>query len=502
MSGAYTASPDEIRHFMSITNCGHDQAKFMLEASHGNETLAMGMLSAPQAGQPGLGQGLMLVEFPLSIIRLLGGLVTSVVLAIVSILNRMYIQLVPGPARRRMTGLVRSHDIDSSEQARCFIQQFKAKFGDRHPRFIDSGIRQSTSAAKEQHRFLFTYLHSPEHQDSAKFCEDVLCSPVVVEYVNEHFVCWGGDVTFTDPYVLATRLSVTSYPHIALLNVASDNRVQVVASLAGCVNVEKLLAAMMNAQDEQGALLVAQRAEKLLEAMTNAQDEQGALLVAQRAEVQERDFNRRLLAEQNDEYEASLAADREREARRQKEREAEEAERKAQEEAEAIALAELAEQKRLVAEAAEAEAKRNAELEASLEARRAEKKLSLPEEPGPEVSSSFVALVRVRLPDGTSCQRRFLASHNIGNVFDLVYSLDSTNYHRFSLVSNYPRKTFNAPDDVAVTLEEAGFTPNGSLFRHPAAVEQRQKRYPSTTRCDCPTEVDLKPGSNSSSHTT
>ena len=40
-------------------------------------------------------------------------------------------------------------------------------------------------------------------QDSRAFCTDVLCSPSLVEYVNSHFVCWGGDVSFTDPYLVS-----------------------------------------------------------------------------------------------------------------------------------------------------------------------------------------------------------------------------------------------------------------------------------------------------------
>eukprot|EP00798_Chlamydomonas_sp_ICE-L_P007586 gene7585-741_t len=126
------------------------------------------------------------------------------------------------------------------------------------------------------------------------------------------------------------------------------------------------------------------------------------------------DFTRRLLAEQNDVYEVSLAADHERAQR------VEEESRKAEEERKALKEAE---------EKARREAKRGA----------------LPAEPALDAAGG-VALVRVRLPDGSNCSRRFLGSHTIGHVFDLVYSLESTNYAKFDLVNNCPRQVYSSPD--------------------------------------------------------
>eukprot|EP00798_Chlamydomonas_sp_ICE-L_P007584 gene7583-738_t len=129
------------------------------------------------------------------------------------------------------------------------------------------------------------------------------------------------------------------------------------------------------------------------------------------------DFTRRLLAEQNDMYEVSLAADRERAQR------VEEESRKAEEERKAL-------------EEAEEKARR---------ARREAKRGALPAEPALDAAGG-VALVRVRLPDGSNCSRRFLGSHTIGHVFDLVYSLESTNYAKFDLVNNCPRQVYSSPD--------------------------------------------------------
>ena len=37
-------------------------------------------------------------------------------------------------------------------------------------------------------------------QDTDYFCRETLCNPEVVEYVNNNFLCWGGDIRYTDTF--------------------------------------------------------------------------------------------------------------------------------------------------------------------------------------------------------------------------------------------------------------------------------------------------------------
>jgi len=345
-------------------------------------------------------------------------------------------KVLPAPIMRTVRSAAAAftghgEDIDPAQQAQRFIQSYKAAYGDRHPRFIEASIRQATTQAKSEYKFLMVYLHSPEHQDTDKFCSDVLGSPELVTYANQHFVSWGGDVRYTDAYQLSGRLGVTAYPYVALLNTALDNRVQLIAAVQGLLPAEQLLAVMVRSVEEQGALLVAQRAE-----------------------LMERENDRLLREQQNAEYEQSLAADREREARREEERRKAEAEQRAREEEEARQQA-----------AQQAEEKRKADKVNTIQRRREEKRASLPPEatPGQGVAT---ALVRVRLPDGANTQRCFQADHLVQHVFDLVDSLDSTTFLSYNLSSNYPRKVFTQADGH-VTLEAAGLTPNATLFVQP-----------------------------------
>jgi FAS-associated factor 2 len=90
-------------------------------------------------------------------------------------------------------------------QAQHFVTKFNAQYGDSHPAWLQESWRQAATLAHQQFKFLFVYLHSPEHDDSEGFIRDVLCAPSIMEYVSEHFVAWGGDVRQPDAFALSTR---------------------------------------------------------------------------------------------------------------------------------------------------------------------------------------------------------------------------------------------------------------------------------------------------------
>ncbi|KAJ9525634.1 hypothetical protein QJQ45_003344 [Haematococcus lacustris] len=323
---------------------------------------------------------------------------------------------------------------EPAAQAVEFIQQFQARYGDRHPVFEVAGVQQALQTARAAHKFLLVYLHSPLHEDTDLFCHRVLCSPAVVDSTSQHVVCWGGDVRKPDAHALTYRLGATTYPFVALLTLGTDNQVRMVSACQGCGLLP------------EGALLAL---------LTRTVADQGAMLVAQRAELQEREMARRIMSEQNAEYEASLAADRQREAARQQELQEQEAAARRAAEAEAAARA-----------AVEAEAARLEALASTIQQRRRDKRAALAPEPAP--GTAGVALIRVRLPDGVNAVRSFLPDATVGHVFDFVDSLDSTNYLNYNLVSNYPRKVFERDGAMAAaSLREEGLAPQAALFVQP-----------------------------------
>ncbi len=55
-------------------------------------------------------------------------------------------------------------ELDPAGQAAAFVTAFKSAYGDRHPRWQESGWRVACQQARREFRFLFVYLHSPEHE--------------------------------------------------------------------------------------------------------------------------------------------------------------------------------------------------------------------------------------------------------------------------------------------------------------------------------------------------
>ncbi|GIL47879.1 hypothetical protein Vafri_4512 [Volvox africanus] len=327
-------------------------------------------------------------------------------------------------------------ELDPTGQAANFLAAFKAAYGDRHPRWQESGWRVACQQARREFKFLFVYLHAPEHEDTDLFCRTVLTCPDVVDYVNTNFMSWGGDVTASDAFVLSqqTQMAATRFPYVALLSMApADNRVQLVATASGPA-----------IEDPQSLLTL------LRGAVANF----GALLAAQRAEIEEREHARRLVEEQDAEYEASLAADRRREAERAEERRRQEEEDQRR-----------VEEERRAREAADAEAARLADAAATIERRRQAARAALL--PEPPAGSEGSAAIRLRLPDGTNVARCFPKRATLQAVFDFVDSLDATSYNRYHLAASYPRRVFLRAAHGPASLQELQLVPQAALFVQP-----------------------------------
>lgn len=142
--------------------------------------------------------------------------------------------------------------------------------------------------------------------------------------------------------------------------------------------------------------------------------------------------NRSLRAQQDNEFEESLALDRAKE------------------------LSQQAEADRIVREAEEAERKAKTVAEV-----REMKRRRVPAMPGPDCTERITELA-IRLPTGGRLQRKFRASDTIGNVYDYVESeAEELADGNFELMQAYPRKRFT---DRALSLEE--LAPKAALVVH------------------------------------
>uniref|UniRef100_A0A2P2JGA1 Uncharacterized protein MANES_01G066200 n=2 Tax=Rhizophora mucronata TaxID=61149 RepID=A0A2P2JGA1_RHIMU len=153
----------------------------------------------------------------------------------------------------------------------------------------------------------------------------------------------------------------------------------------------------------------------------------------------------RLIREQqDDEYLASLAADREKEMKAVEEAEA----RRLQEEAAREAA--LEEERRK-----EEESQKKLEEEQELERQLAAKEASLPQEPATNDENAVTLLVR--MPDGARHGRRFLRSDKLQSLFDFIDIGRVVKPGTYRLVRPYPRRAFSNGES-ALTLNELGLT--------------------------------------------
>lgn len=311
-------------------------------------------------------------------------------------------------------------------EAAEFVADFERCYGNRRPNFVAEGFMDALQRSRYEFKLLFVYLHSADHPDTPSFCEGTLCSPVLVDFVNENFVAWGGSIRSSEGFKMSNSLKASRFPFCAVVMAATNQRIALLQQVEGPRSPEEMLTVL----------------QRVLE-------ESAPVLVTARHDAEERRTNIRLREEQDAAYRAALEADQARERLRQEEqerlaREAAEAERKRKEEE----------------EAREREAREAAEKEAALARLRQEKALSLGAEPekGPDVTQ-----VLVRFPTGERKDRRFHNTATIQSLYDYVDSLGCLEVESYSLVSNFPRVVYG-PEKLSMSLKEAGLHPQASLF--------------------------------------
>mmetsp|Transcript_29139 Transcript_29139/g.113177 ORF Transcript_29139/g.113177 Transcript_29139/m.113177 type:complete len:261 (+) Transcript_29139:961-1743(+) len=256
------------------------------------------------------------------------------------------------------------------------------------------------------------------HPASVRFCRQVLGSREVIRYIDENVIFWARGIASPEGYRAQRLLGVTTYPFVALIT-----------SPPGRSDGVTLSEYNSDAGD-------------FLQWLQTMSARFGTTLTRRRLHVEERDEARQLREQQDREYHETLEADRRRE----------QAAKEAAEQA--------AEQERLKREAEEEELRKRAELVE----RREGKRVALGEEPekGPGVTT-----IGLRLPDGKRVDRRFLVSDKVAILFDWA-DINGVSIEHAALVSSFPRRTYQYPEDADKTLEEAGLSQGTMLL-----VEER-----------------------------
>jgi len=302
----------------------------------------------------------------------------------------------------------------------AFCREWEESYGALHPVFNRGSYSQVLEEAKRELKFLMVYLHCDEHQDTNRFCTEVLSNPLVVDQVAaNNIIFWGCKVSRPEGYRVSQALRENTYPFLAMI-VLRQNRMVVVGRQEGMVQADTLV-------------------QWVQDTITDFE----AFIVAARAERDERNLDREIRSEQEAAFAETLRRDQERE---QRAREQEEVDRKEEEERERLRREELDRKDMIV--------RMKVELASEI-----------PEEP--EVGTEDTVRVLIKLPGGQRLERRFLLSHSLKHIYYFVFCHpDSPD--QFDIVTNYPRRTLACKPSQAQpntpSLKEAGFGKSEMLF--------------------------------------
>jgi FAS-associated factor 2 len=266
---------------------------------------------------------------------------------------------------------------------------------------------------------IFVYLHSPLHSDSNLFCQTVLIRDPILSFVQQDRVlAVAYSIHSAQGAQLQYMLQVTAFPAIAVLQPSGNSTLQLILKAQGISQCRtQVLMPLLQVILQRHQITLSEVEMRRLQRQ------------------QESDLRR----QQDDEYQATLAADQERERINAAERNAV-----------------------LVAAAAEQEAQRMAEQAAS-DALQAAKNLLRPE---PNPNSANTTVVRFVLPTGTKLNRRFESDETIAAVrayLQIFFVEHDMNIRNIGLSTNFPRQTFTSDDDHK-TLVESGFVPQVVLM--------------------------------------
>jgi FAS-associated factor 2 len=334
-------------------------------------------------------------------------------------------ELTPGQAVDALEDLLRTKYAASRNEGQL-------------PVFVRGSISEALNQAKQRFKFLLVYLHSDYHQDTARFCRDVLSSNGVVDFLNENFIVWAADVSTIDGYHVSTILKAGSFPFLSLLchyGVSTPvNPALRVPQLGGGICMCDRIDGFVSADD-------------LVARLSQGMELFEPIIAAARADAQQRVADQRLRQEQDEAFQQSLATDREKERRRREEQERIKAEEAAAARAVEEALA-LEEAERL----REEEMKKAREMKAR----------QLPAEPlASDPQPTTLLAIRIGA-SGERLQRRFYQNDSIDLVYDFVESKEEEIPHeKLEIVTHFPKKKF---DRGSGSLKELGLTPQAQIF--------------------------------------
>jgi len=273
-----------------------------------------------------------------------------------------------------------------------FSQDFFEQFSVVLPQNFSGSYKEALASAKRQGKLVLTYLHS-DNDLSLNFCLDILRSDEMVEFINENYVFWVARITPEAESFLFSLIQFESYPIVAIIS--NTGSPQIVEIIQGVTEKDVIYNRLVNETTMRSEDLAKVKAEE---------------------EVNERD--RIIVQEQDQAYQESLRADKEKQQRAEEERQREEDKKN-----EKISRGDL-----------------------------------VPAEPpkGPDTTQ-----IIFKLPDDTKVERRFNSNEKLEMLCNFLDG-KGCEIENYQFVTQYPKKVFTKAD-FNQTLKDAGLSPQSIL---------------------------------------
>ncbi|VDO71507.1 unnamed protein product [Schistosoma curassoni] len=132
---------------------------------------------------------------------------------------------------------------DPVGDVRNFIQHFKETYGsvntsfdvdgnsnptesstsDSFPPFFEGTYADAVQEAKQSLRFLIVYLHGDSHEDTHRFCKDILQSEDVLRFLrnSNELLFWGCNIESPEGYRVSRTLREHTYPFIGVIGLTN-----------------------------------------------------------------------------------------------------------------------------------------------------------------------------------------------------------------------------------------------------------------------------------------
>ncbi|OMO67549.1 hypothetical protein COLO4_30107 [Corchorus olitorius] len=308
----------------------------------------------------------------------------------------------------------------------AFLSSFEQQYGTTHPFFYACRFMEALKIAEDEHKFMFMYLHSPEHPFTPSFCSGTLSSELVVQFLDANFVCWGALADRGEGLQMAATLRPSSFPFCAVIAPAAGNSIAVLQQMEGPIDPAELVEILQRTVEEQGSAFGRE------EEQMRARIQEAERLRAREKEEAKLRADRQLREEQDAAYFAALRIDQEKERLRNA---------RAQKPGDAS----------------------NRQMPSPTGKQTGKTRLNSSIREPQHTQGTQTTQILIRFPNGERREQSFASTDTILSVYRYIDSLGLPGLGNYRLISSFPRKIYGV-DQMGMTLKDAGLHPRASLF--------------------------------------